>query len=53
MTAPVLAGVSVLSGNKLEWDLMRNQLTQVNAMAMRDLISIALKKWTPGLVGHI
>ncbi|ERS57576.1 hypothetical protein HMPREF1261_02249 [Corynebacterium sp. KPL1818] len=40
MTAPVLAGVSVLSGNKLEWDLMRNQLTQVNAMAMRDLISI-------------
>lgn len=40
MTTPLLVAESVLSGNKLEWELMRNQLTQVNSMAMKDLISI-------------
>lgn len=40
MTTPLLVAESVLSGNKLDWDLMRNQLTQVNSMAMKDLISI-------------
>ena len=32
--------MTVVTGGKLEWDLMRNQLDQVNRMAMHDLLQI-------------
>ena len=32
--------MTVVTGGKLEWDLMRNQLDQVNRMSMHDLLQI-------------
>ncbi|MGZ7496142.1 VG15 protein [Corynebacterium sp. ZY180755] len=40
MTQALLTREPVVVNNAVQWDLMRNQLDQVNSLAMRDLVSI-------------